>query len=290
MSLRFDVSDNFFGTMGIKLVAGRGFDRRRGEDQAPPPDGRWDPARQVSVVVDEEFVRLMGLGRPGDAIGRLFYSQGAEAGPTRTFRVIGVAQTKPLSLMALGISSQVYLMTPSASHAVIRVSQQDVAGARNAIKASWDRLVPNVPLKLRSLNERFDAARNTNLIETIFKVLVVCSFAVASMGLFAMAIHSTRRRLHEIGVRKTLGATSASMVWMLLRDFSIPVVVANLLAWPLAFMAMRIYLNLYVHRVELTVAPFLLALVLTVVISWMAISWQAFRAARVDPAKVLRYE
>jgi putative ABC transport system permease protein len=80
------------------------------------------------------------------------------------------------------------------------------------------------------------------------------------------------------------------MVWMLLRDSSIPVVIANVLAWPSANLAMRTYLNLYVHRVELTVAPFLVALVPTVAISWLAISWRAYRAARVNPSAVLRYE
>ena len=290
LSLLFNVSDSFFETMQIRRLAGRGFERERGEDQAPPLAAGSNPARPVSIIVDEEFVRLMGLARPQDVIGRLYYNRGSDGEAARTFRIIGVVEAKPLSLMALGMSSQVYVMSPSASHAIIRVSQTDVAGARAEITQSWNRLAPNVPLKLRLLNERFDTARNSNVIEAMFQILVVCSFAVAAMGLFAMAIHATRRRLHEIGVRKTLGASSWSMVWMLLRDFSIPVVIANLLAWPLAYLAMRTYLNLYVHRIDLAPAPFVTALVLTVAISWLAISWQAYRAARVNPSAVLRYE
>jgi len=105
-----------------------------------------------------------------------------------------------------------------------------------------------------------------------------------------MSIHTIGRRTHEIGVRKTLGASVRGIVALLLRDFSTPVIVANLIAWPLAFVAMQGYLSIFTQRVGLTWVPFATSLALTVAIAWLAVSAQAIRAARLKPAGVLRYE
>jgi putative ABC transport system permease protein len=77
---------------------------------------------------------------------------------------------------------------------------------------------------------------------------------------------------------------------MLLRDLSVPVLIANVLAWPLLLLAMRAHLNLYVHRIALTPAPFLTALAITVLIAWVTVIFQAIAAARVNPSEVLHYE
>jgi putative ABC transport system permease protein len=91
-------------------------------------------------------------------------------------------------------------------------------------------------------------------------------------------------------VRKTLGASTGQIVAMLLKDFSKPVLVANLLAWPLGFLAARMYLNLFVHRISLTPVPFIASLAITLAVAWVAVGGQATRAARRKPAAALRYE
>jgi putative ABC transport system permease protein len=105
-----------------------------------------------------------------------------------------------------------------------------------------------------------------------------------------MALHVIGRRTHEIGVRKTLGASVHGIVGMLLKDFSKPVVVANLIAWPLAFGAAQLYLNLFVQRISLSPVPFLISLIFTVFIAWVAVAGQATQAALLKPARVLRCE
>lgn len=105
-----------------------------------------------------------------------------------------------------------------------------------------------------------------------------------------MAIEVVGRRVHEIGVRKSVGAHTGQIVAMLLRHFSKPVVVANLVAWPLGYLAAQKYLEIFSHRVPLTPAPFLLSLTLALAVAWGAVVGQALRAARVSPATVLRAE
>jgi putative ABC transport system permease protein len=110
------------------------------------------------------------------------------------------------------------------------------------------------------------------------------------VGLFGMAIQMAGRRLHEIGVRKSVGAYQRQIVAMLLRDFSKPVVIANLVVWPLGYFAAQAYLSVFIQRAGLTPVPFVLSLAIVVLVAWAAVGSQAIRAARASPATVLRFE
>jgi putative ABC transport system permease protein len=94
--------------------------------------------------------------------------------------------------------------------------------------------------------------------------------------------------MHEIGVRKTLGSSAGAVAGLLLIDFSKPVIIANLLAWPLAWVAAQIYLSPFSQRIEVGPLPFLASLAITLVIAWLAVGGQTLRAATVQPANVLR--
>jgi putative ABC transport system permease protein len=96
--------------------------------------------------------------------------------------------------------------------------------------------------------------------------------------------------VREIGIRKTLGASAGGVVLMLLRDFSMPVLIANVLAWPFAFLVARTYLDVFIQRVDLSPWPFGLSLVITLAIACLAVGGQAFRAAAVRPANVLHLD
>jgi putative ABC transport system permease protein len=176
-------------------------------------------------------------------------------------------------------------------YTLIRISRADIPAALADIDALWNRLSPDIPIKRRFADEIFN--ESYQLLESIYEIfngLAFFAFFIAIMGLFGMAIHVAGKRRHEIGVRKTLGASTRQIFILLLRDFSKPVLVANLLAWPVGFFAVQVYLSLFSTRVDLTIAPFVLSLAVTLLIAWFAVGGQAWRAARVQPAQVLRYE
>jgi putative ABC transport system permease protein len=129
-----------------------------------------------------------------------------------------------------------------------------------------------------------------NVLNTTFVGLSVVAIAIAAMGLFGIASFVVQRRTREIGVRKTLGASKQSVLGLVLWDFSKLVLLANLIAWPLAWIAARGYLNLFVQRIELSPAPFVFALAVSLLIAWIAVVAHAFRAAQVKPALVLNTE
>ena len=124
----------------------------------------------------------------------------------------------------------------------------------------------------------------------MFGGLAFGAVLISLIGLFGMAVHVASRRVREIGVRKSIGARTSQVVVMLVRDFSKPVLIANLVAWPLAYLAAQQYLSVFMHRVPLTPVPFALSLVLALGVAWIAVGGQALRAARVNPANVLRIE
>jgi putative ABC transport system permease protein len=124
----------------------------------------------------------------------------------------------------------------------------------------------------------------------LFAVLATMAFGICVAGLFGMAIFVAGRRRREIGVRKTLGASTPRMIALLLAAFSKPVLVANLLAWPAGYFAARVYLNQFSQSIELTVWPFVMSAAVTLAIACLAVAGQTVRAARATPAEVLRQE
>ncbi|MET0984783.1 MAG: FtsX-like permease family protein [Steroidobacteraceae bacterium] len=291
--LRNTVGPGFFATTGMKLVAGRLFDVGHSDDESGFVYGDKDPGRVFSVILDRSAAAQIGFASPQAAIGQMLYVPPL-IGPQRPLRIVGVVADQSLHLIGLGATANAYTQASAANdtpYTLIRISHRNVAATLARIDALWNQLSPNVPLKRRFVDELFEESyeilRNIN---SVFSGLALFACLIAVMGLFGMAIHITGKRRHEIGVRKTLGGSTRQVCAMLLKDFFKPVLIANLLAWPVAFVAAQVYLSLFSNRIALTPVPFVLSLAITLLIAWIAVGVQAWRAARVLPARVLRYE
>jgi len=174
---------------------------------------------------------------------------------------------------------------------LIRVSRNNVPAALAHIDSVWNSLAPETPLKREFADETFAKSyRMFDNMSRAFLVLASFAFAIAVMGLLGMVLFITTRRRREVGVRKVLGATSKRIFWLLLWDFLRPVLVANLIAWPLAFMAARIYLNVFMKPVPLTPAPFVASFAVTLAIAAVVVLQRALESARVPPAALTRHE
>jgi putative ABC transport system permease protein len=175
-------------------------------------------------------------------------------------------------------------------HPVVRISRDQASAAIAAITEVWDELAPTIPVNIRFFDELFERSFSTFArISAVFAVLAGGAFVIASIGLLGMAVHVTSLRRHEIGVRKVLGSTTLGVIRLLLIDFSKPVLVGNLLAWPLGYFAAQTYLAAFAARAPLTPAPFALSLALTLAIAWAAVIGEVLKAASVRPAEVLRH-
>jgi putative ABC transport system permease protein len=274
------VQYDFFGTVGFRFLAGRDFDRARGSDA-------------TAVVIDRMLAEQNGW-TPASAVGKTLYQwkPGDENTPAIAYTVIGVVENKTTRLLGLGATSNVFFLVPAmAATPLVRIDRSNVAAALSEIDGVWNRLQPRIAIKRRFADELLGEALATfEVVNRVLGGVAMLALVIAVLGLIGMSVHSIGRRTHEIGVRKTLGASVRGIVALLLRDFSKPVIVANLIAWPLAFVAMQGYLSIFTQRVGLTWVPFALSLAFTIGIAWLAVSAQAIHAARLKPARVLRYE
>jgi putative ABC transport system permease protein len=287
------VDYGFFETMNIPLLAGRAYDRNRGDDRPLEGVQSFDPARPANIVVDRAFIERLGFASPQAAVGQIIYLPLSMAKrPDQPCRIIGVVENKPLHFVGMGATSNVYFLGTHLYYSLVRVSGDDVPGAIAAIHGVWQRMAPQGTYFYHDFVDQLFAQSYElfGRVNLVFGGLALFAFVISTIGLVGMAGHVAGRRRREIGVRKTLGASTRQILVMLLKDFSKPVVVANVIAWPLAYLAVEAYLSIFIHRISLSPIPFALSLAATILIAWVAVGGQAVRAARVKPANVLRYE
>ena len=188
----------------------------------------------------------------------------------------------------------IYHLDTSAQYAplIIRIAKDDVAVALAHLDAVLKKIEPSRPPRARMfLDQTFESAYWTfNMINFVIAVLGAVAIAIAAFGLFGMASFMTGRRVREIGLRKTQGATSMQILRLLLADFAKPVLYANLLAWPVAYVAADRYLDFFGERIALTPVPFAVALLVTLALAWLVVASRAIRAAWIAPARALRHE
>jgi putative ABC transport system permease protein len=288
------VHNDFFSTLGIPLLAGRAFDREHATDNAMR-SATQPSSSPVNIVIDRAFSEQQGWLQPTEAVGKTIYAFDADIpnSPPSPRTVIGVVETRPLTVMSpLGATATMYTLKPATANSpIIRISTKDVPATLREIESAWDRLAPSVALKMRFADDLLnDSSQMLKLFAIAFSGIAALALAIAVLGLIGMSMSVIGRRQHEIGVRKTLGASVRSIVQLLLTDFSKPVIIANIIAWPLAFIAMQFYLSVFTQRTSLSITPFIASLVITVLIAWLAVAAQATRAARMNPATVLRSE
>jgi len=159
------------------------------------------------------------------------------------------------------------------------------------IEKRWNEIYPNQPFTYSFLSERFNeqfgADEKRGFIFTLFTVLAIL---IACLGLFGLASYTVEQRTKEIGIRKVVGASEGSVVKLISREFLILVSISIVIAFPLSYYFMRDWLQNFVYRTNLGLFIFILAGLITVAITFITISFQAWKAANANPAESLRVE
>jgi putative ABC transport system permease protein len=282
---------DFFHAFDVELLAGRVFDPQRADDvQVRGPN----PSRAQNLVISRALAEELGFSSPAAAVGRTIYIPMSITGEQRSrpFHIIGVVENKALNIASrYGPIPSVYLFDPFSRFHIVRIAEGKTDEALRAIDALWKRLVPHVAPNPRFVADYFDDSyANFARINQAFTTLALIAWVISTIGLYAMAILISGRRIHEIAIRKTLGARTGQIVLMLLKSFTAPVLIANIIAWPFAYLAGRAYLNAFLDPIPLTPWPFLIALLVSLLIAWLAVGGQTWRAARSAPAQVMRFE
>jgi putative ABC transport system permease protein len=295
----YTVDPGFFETMGIKLLAGRLFDEGRAKDDATRPFPE-DPAaerafaeRGVNVVVNELAAKRMGFRTPQEAVGKTLRAAlvDEDYGGSVPFTIVGVVKDSRFRSIREPVDSIMFLFDRNSHNQLLVRYDGNPSEVRGRIEAAWKRVAPDVPFEaefsddiVRELYEAEEARA------TIFASFAGLSIVVGCLGLFGLAAFTAERRTKEIGIRKVLGARTKDIVRLLVWQFSQPVIIANLIAWPVAWWLMRDWLNTFDTRVDLNPALFLGAGLLAMLIAAGTIIGHAVRVARANPIHALRYE
>ena len=298
----YSVHPDFFEVMGLRLLAGRTLSRDFAQDNAYTPYEPEEAAeaaqramaqRGINIVVNELAAQRLGLGDPREAVGKVVrinaYGEEIPMVPARIVGVVGNSRFRSIREPIEPI--MFYQNRTFANTLLVRYDAADPQAVWNRVEAAWKRLAPDVPF-----DGEYSEARVAELYEAeearakVFAGFALLAVIIACLGLFGLAAFTAERRTKEIGVRKVLGARTRDIVRLLAWQFSKPVIVANLIAWPVAWWVMRDWLNTFDARIDLGPTPFVLAGLLALVIAIGTIAGHAFRVARANPIHALRYE
>jgi putative ABC transport system permease protein len=174
---------------------------------------------------------------------------------------------------------------------VIRLNPGNIKTTLAALEESFKNIVPEVPFEYGFVDEDYDRMyRVIDRMGELYNYLSALAIFVSCLGLFGLASFITEKRTKEIGVRKAYSASITDIVLLLSRQFLKWVLVANAIAWPVAYFVMKRWLQTFAYRTDIGVEIFIVTSLGTFVIALITISYQTFRAARGNPVESLRYE
>lgn len=184
----------------------------------------------------------------------------------------------------------IFLDTEWLSHLAAKVRPDDLPGTIAHLEQTIEPF-SSYPFDYQFLDETFDQLYKAEMrLGETFGFFTVLALLIASLGLFGLAAFAAEQRTKEIGVRKVLGATMPHLVLLLSKEFTQLVLVAAVLAVPLAYVGMNRWLEDFAYRIDIGVGVFAVALGASLLIAWLSVSYQALKAARVNPVESLRYE
>ena len=265
------IDPEYLATYQIPIVSGRNFSETIASDDS------------TSFILNETAARMVGWSNE-EAVGQMIKN-----GET-TGTVVGVVKDFHFESLHQSIVPIVFNGHPERFRELsVRVAAADMPEALAHLEATWKQFVPDQPFAYEFLSESYqhlyDSERSQNELFIIFATLAIF---IAAMGLFGLATFSTQQRTKEVSIRKVLGAPVASILRLLSQEIIILILIANVIAWPIAWYAMREWLGGFAYHVEMSVFTYLLAAVLALLITLITISSQTVKAALTNPATILR--
>jgi len=283
------VGPNFFLLYNIHLLSGRALSDSRAHDM-------WrGSSTEANVLINEAAAKRFGYS-PQTALGKTFieHEEDVTAGKIQKIRlsIVGVVSDFVYEGDHKAIVPTYYAYFPGNFGAIsVRVPAAGAPQALSAIDRIWHRFVPSIAIDRHFLDEDFEKQFLADEQQgRIFGIFVGIAILIAAMGLFGLAAFSAERRTREIGIRKAFGARTKDIILLLLWQFSVPVLIANLIAWPVAYFYLHHWLEGYAYRITLSPLYFIGAGAVALVIAWITVIAHAARVARANPIHALRYE
>ncbi|MCK0161262.1 ABC transporter permease [Allomuricauda sp. F6463D] len=263
-----NVTSDFFNTAGMEIIEGRGFSKNPAQDS-------------TNIIVSESFTKLMGSG---SAIGKTVEED---------YPVIGVVKDYLYDDMYGSSDPVIFFNDPSEARFMYVKAKSGIAtaSALAAMEASLKKFNPAFPFEYEFVDDAYDAKfKSEKLIGNLSQIFALLAILISCLGLFGLSAFTADQRRKEIGVRKVLGSSITGIVGLLSKDFMRLVLMAIVIAIPIAWLLMQNWLEGYAYRISINAWAFVIAGAIAIIIALLTISFQAIKAARVNPVKSLRSE
>jgi len=269
----YDVDRNFIATMGLQLLAGQNF------------SGDLDETKERFVITNETAIRTLGLKTAADAIGKAIWLNDSTevqiAGVMKDFHFQSLAV--PLRPLLLRYRPQAYNLLLVKTTAINKTLPAE-------IEAVWKRANPVQQFKSSWLKEDLYERQSAWGTVSMLGFLAFMAIAIACLGLLGMVIYNTETRRKEIGIRKVMGASVATIIGLLSKSFLKLVVIAGLIALPIGYVCSFLFLNIFANRVEIGFGSLVFSFLGLLLIVMITISSQILRVATANPVNSLRTE
>ena len=297
----YSIDPGYLSALQTRFLAGRtlgeSFSKDRllrpenGNPAAAPNAAAERAARGLNVVINRNAATVLGFRSPEAAVGQTI-GVSIEDALLVPSTIVGVIEDTRLRTARDAVEPIVYTYDPNRTFQVIvRYAGTRPAEVMARLNQVWRRFEPEIPFQARFaeaiVGEAYAADQARAALFAAFSALAVL---IACLGLYGLAAFTAERRTKEIGIRKVLGARVIDIVRLLAWQFSKPVVIANLIAWPVGWWAMREWLNGFDQRIALTPGPFVVAGLTALAIALATVAGHALRVARTNPVHALRYE
>ncbi|MBX7153045.1 FtsX-like permease family protein, partial [bacterium] len=271
--------EDFLKTFDMELIAGRNFSSAMGIDS-------------LSVIINETAAIALGLSDP---IGQRLRVPESNFEAT----IIGVVRDFHFRSLHEKVSPLVIgFLSPFGAHPIdgsdyftIRFAPDRLTDMMEYLRKIGERFDPTHPFEYNFLDDKLsDFYKDDQRVSRLFLGGASLTIIIACMGLFSLAAFAAEQRRKEIGIRRVLGASSRRLIMLLSKDFLKLVLLANIIAWPVAYVLMIRWLEDFAYRITIGIEMFVIAGVLAFVIAWITVGWQAYRAASLNPVETLKYE
>ncbi len=273
------VDHDYLETLELNLASGRNFSRDLATDSE-------------TAILNQAAVRAFGYDEPlGKRVILHDIDEASQGFVQHSFIVVGVVEDFNYESLRQAIEPMMLRLGTSRSRLILRIQGEDVSGTIETLRRKWTEFAPGEPFEYFFLDERFDRMYESELrIGRIFGSFAGLAVFVGCLGLFGLAAFSAAKRTKEIGVHKVFGATVPDVIRLLVREYVLLVGIANLIAWPVAYILMSGWLRNFAYRTAIGYAGFVGTGLATLLIAILTVGFQSAKAASANPAEILKYE
>jgi putative ABC transport system permease protein len=271
------VDYDYIKTMGMEIAKGRNFSKNFGTDSN-------------AILITETTAKLLGYD---DAVGKMIYAPSGNPGDNtlRPMEIIGVIKDFHFESLRQKLGPLCMRLDNSSGLVSFKISATNVTKLVSQVEAKWKTLAPGMPFSYRFMSDSFnDMYRSEQRAGTIAVVFAILAIVIACLGLFGLATYMAEQRTKEIGIRKVLGASVGNVAVMLSKEFLLLVLIAAVLAFPVAWWGMSRWLQDFAYRIDISWWIFFAAAIIAAAIALLTISFQTIKAALANPVKNLRTE